>query len=515
VVISRAAVSEFLSRPLRDSDKAKRFSRCALERKVAKLDPTPEFEVEPWDHQLATFLLMAKYPGYMLLHDMGLGKSACILNSLRWRKAADQLDRVLILVPNTSNVQTFGDEAAIHAPELGRALLDDQADTQDRLRYVEDEHAHVTVMTYAGLLHLVCDKDTSGTRNKLKASKKKLRALGDKFGAIVADESSFIGNHQSLTFQTLRKLRGMVDFRYGLSGTPFGGDPSALWSQFYFVDGGDTLGPTLGLFRSAFFHEVCNEFSGWYDYEFDDSMMSELYRMLRHGSIRYADHECQDLPKMIKCVRRTRLGEEVMAYYEKILSDFRGARGNYQVMQNEFIRLRQLASGYVGLKDDEENKIEIDFGHNPKLDALVSDLSALPSGCQAVVFNEFTYSGDTVEKRLAAEGIGCGRIYGGARDKGKILKDFQLNKFPVLVLQSQSGAFGLNLQNANYVHFYELPVDPKTRRQAIKRCYRAGQTKRVYVYDYVTSGGLDGKILASLEAGKDLFNSIVDGEGTL
>ncbi len=64
----------------------------------------------------------------------------------------------------------------------------------------------------------------------------------------------------------------------------------------------------------------------------------------------------------------------------------------------------------------------------------------------------------------------------------------------MLVVNIASGGEGLNLQDANFVLFYE-PVDrPDVYRQALKRCHRTGQKKHVYIYQFLTKNTVEDKI---------------------
>ncbi len=82
----------------------------------------------------------------------------------------------------------------------------------------------------------------------------------------------------------------------------------------------------------------------------------------------------------------------------------------------------------------------------------------------------------------------------------------------ILVANSVSGGTGLNLQIANYVIFYESPVSPIHRLQAEWRCYRAGQTKAVFIYDLVVAESVDEKILEFIKEGKNLLSTLCSPE---
>ena len=81
----------------------------------------------------------------------------------------------------------------------------------------------------------------------------------------------------------------------------------------------------------------------------------------------------------------------------------------------------------------------------------------------------------------------------------------------MLIIQNQFG-IGLNLQLANYAHFFESPVSPIIRAQCERRFRRQGSAhSHAYQLDYICAGTVDEAILAMLQEGKDLLQHIIDG----
>jgi len=99
------------------------------------------------------------------------------------------------------------------------------------------------------------------------------------------------------------------------------------------------------------------------------------------------------------------------------------------------------------------------------------------------------------------------------KDKIATVKAFKEEESCKVFVSSKSGAFGLNLQEAcHHMAFYETPDDPLTRNQAEIRIRRPGQTKTTYYYDLIIEGSVDQRIIRSLQQGKKLFDSLVEGK---
>ena len=134
--------------------------------------------------------------------------------------------------------------------------------------------------------------------------------------------------------------------KYDLTGTPFGRNPMDLWTQFYAIDRGATLGKTLGIFRECFFTTKINYWGG-YEYTFDSKMEKKLYQVLKNRSLYYKDTECQDLPEQVFTDVVVSFPVDTHQYYKKVVEELIASKGNYQLMQNAFMRMRQIASGYM------------------------------------------------------------------------------------------------------------------------------------------------------------------------
>lgn len=523
MIIARSALRAFLGRQRADSAYAKTLSPDEVEVRLDQLIPLPKFHTAPRHHQKIAFLLGARYPAYLFFLDMGLGKTAVTLNLLQWRKRRGELTRALVLVPNASNVSAWADEAAKHTPGLSVACL--EGTPQERAEALAAE-TDILVATYAGLLSLVCHseyvlaKRAGASGDALEKASRgwrvhepTIKVLARQFNAVIRDEATQAANHRTLTFRVLRRLSKTAPIRYGLTGRPFGRDPQMLWAIFYLTDGGETLGETLGLFRAALYTESDNYWSGGSTWTFDQNKKKVLRRMVRHRSIRYSESECLDLPPKVYTVNPVPFPAETLAYYQKLIEEMRTQKeaGVPTLMRNTFLRMRQLESGFLTVKMNEE-KISIRFKENPKVEALIERLEEMPPRRKALVFHEFRLSGDYLEEALTAAKISYVRLSGGMGKKARGVQDeFRADPGIRVFLSSSAGGLGLNLQAASYCHFFETPASCITREQEEKRCHRIGQERTVFYHDYVVRGGISEKLLGYLQEGKDLMVALIDG----
>ncbi len=505
------AVKAFKNRTLRNSDRVKEFSPDALQRKLVKLDSLARFELPPYAHQVACFLLCLKYPYYFLCLDMGLGKTMIMLSLFRYLWENEQADRMLVLVPFATNLPTWAAELDKWAPELGYTLLDSKKDADQKHAAFWGKR-EIVVTTYAGLRSILCQRKNGKDVPHLTS----IKAVGDYFDMVVCDESTAFKNSQKLTFRLMRAVRKHVDRLYNLSGTPFSSDPQNLWSQFYVVDQGETLGQTLGLFREVFFSKTQMNWgrrdreSRWsFQYSLKKSEEKNLHRVLRHSSIRYEESECQDLPAVVGGIANPMIhfvsqSREQMRYTGMLEDQIRNARVSGESVDAIYYKWRCVSSGYFPIGESFK-----DFDENPKLEELLSIIEEA-AGNKLIIYLHFHHTIDLVRDILKRGKISYAEAHGRVRDKGAQLKKF-MTKSQVL-LASGAAAYGLNLQFCHRTVYFETPDDIASRRQSEKRTHRDGQqSDTVYFYDLVVHGTADPKILTSLQDGKRVLDVVIDG----
>lgn len=496
-MINKAAVELYLKKEVNSHLWIKKLSK----KELIEILPKCEFKTKPYKHQLAGILAGLLNDGFLFFFDLGTGKSLISLYTLKLRR--EDWKRVLVLSPNASTVSTFSDEIKKHTDFTCVELMGTKEERWNMIDYHVKNNTEIFIINYTGLLVLLTDP----VDGKWVQNNKNIKKFTDLFDTIIADEIHSLKNHRSLSFQVCRKLFSSAKIRFGLTGTPINRDPMALWSQFYLVDKGETLGETLSLYREAFF-DAKDNFWGGVDYKFKHKLEPLLNKKLSNKSLRYAEWEANELPEKVVVDYAISMPQSTAEYYSQVVDGIIEAQGNLTMIKNSFHKLRQLCSGYVNVDD-----LHIPMKENPKLDSLVDLINSVDDKYKIVVFLDYVKSGDIVCERLKKEKIKFERLYGGTKDKvgakNKFLDD---NKCKVLVANTKSGGVGLNLQLASYMIFYELPVSSIDYAQAEKRIHRTGQVNRTFIYKMVVRGSIEEKLQKYLLEGKDLFNALVEGK---
>jgi SNF2 family DNA or RNA helicase len=514
-MIPKKSIEAYLARKRFNYSFYKDLTDDELEARKCALPCRPPIWSKLRREQKVCFLLGAKYRRWAMHVDTGVGKTLISIALIRYFAALGEANCVLVMVPNKVNKAEWSDEIKKHSPDTPFLLLD--GSSAHKWEQLLDTKALIVIDTYAGLFRMVCDlvptrKRKGKQRNKLVLAPDKVGTLCKLIDGLVLDESNAVANKGTFSFRIARQLIKTACMAIELSGTPFGRDPSALWAQMFLIDDGWSLGENLSLFRAAFFTEKKNYWGGS-DYTFRASKAPLLNRFIAHRSIRYEADE-STLPQLVSITKEVTLPGDARTYYDKFKTSIIKARGNFTEMKNAFVRMRQISSGFVGFLDDESGaRAELEFADNPKLDLLISLLHEIRPDRKVLVFHDFIHSGQVIADELTAEGISHVRLHSKDPDPAGVLNRFKTDPDCRCFVLGTAGAYGLNLQVAQYGIFYESPVPVILRKQMVRRYERQGsEHKKVFLYDLVMRDTVDRLILAFHRQGKSLFDAIIGGE---
>lgn len=520
-MILTAAVNAYLERELDAHSWVKGLSEAQLDAALSRLDPKPDLHPHLRLHQKACFLLGVSFPAFGFFLDMGSGKTLLSLELLKYWFKVGVVRRAIIFVTSDKAFDTW--EKQIEGFKIGLPYVSLQGSSKEKWEQLEALQEGLVIVPYPGAVAMVSKRVKAKKKGmKFQLDKKLVKRLSYWADGLVLDESTRCGSPGSLTFKLVAQLRKYSFSRYLLAGRPFGRNPTMLWPQYYILDGGETLGETLGLFRAAFFSEQPNRWDpkGYAkDYTFKKSMRPKLSEMVQHRSITYSADECIDLPAVIPIREVVHLPEEAGAYYARAMEDIKEAKGDVREMKNAFLRMRQISSGFIGYKNDATGeRAEIELLENPKLERLLEIIEDLPEGAKAVVFHAYTFSGRKISEALKERGIGSIWLWSGTKNsKEELNRFFKDPKVEVAVLNNQVGAYSLDgLQDvANYSLFYESPIGVIDREQAERRLVRQGQKRKVFQFDIVCRGTVDERVLDFHQEGRDFFDEVLRKPGLL
>lgn len=522
-MIPKKYIKLFMDRKRKDFRSYKQLRGESLKRAMQRLPVRPPIWNKLSREQKICLVIGAQERRFGFYLDTGMGKTLLsIALALYFRKLEQRPLRFLVLVPNRSNKAEWAREVRKHCKSMTTLVL--SGSTEQKLKALDDPanaDKAIVVETYAGWMRMcsilkevmVCKRK----KNKLILNASRIRKFVKLFDGVILDESIKAQNKKSLAFRAARQMAKKLDLiLFELNGTPFGRDPEPVWGQMFLLDGGHSLGQTLGLYRAAFYNEKINYFGG-HEYKFRDAMKSRLHDFLAHKTIEFEMDE-SDRPRTIPIERIIRLPTDAESYAAAAEKELIANQGNYIASKNAFMRMRQISSGWIGYKDDETGeKAAFEFSRNPKLDDLMSVIETIDQKHKAIIFHDFIFSGHMIAKRLKAAKIKFARIYGGTKDSelAKALHDFDHDpECRIMLLNNQAGGYGLNLQVARYGLHYESPPSPIIRLQTERRYQRQhSKHKMVMQYDFLVAGTYDRTIREWHREGAEMLEAVLRGRG--
>ncbi len=328
-----------------------------------------------------------------------------------------------------------------------------------------------------------------------------------KWDLIILDEGQRIKNWESKTSRVISSLKSA--FAVVLSGTPLENRLEELYTVVRFIDD-MRLGPVYRFFHR---HRVVDEKGRVHGYKNLDQLREVLKPILLR---RTRARVMQDLPERTTEIVRIRPTEE-----QRLMSDDYVARAA-QIAAKKFLTemdLLRLQKCLLMARMSCDSTFLVDKeapGYSSKLERLAELLEQLAdeSDRKIVLFSEWTTMLNLIEPLLKKAGLDFVRLDGSVPQKKRqeLVHRFQNDPNCRVIIMTNAGSTGLNLQAANTVINVDLPWNPAVLEQRIARAHRMGQKNRVQVYLLVTEDSIEERLLGTLSAKHDLALAALDVE---
>jgi SNF2 family DNA or RNA helicase len=308
------------------------------------------------------------------------------------------------------------------------------------------------------------------------------------FFFLILDESQYIKNAESKTYQTITELHSQ--YRLVLTGTPIENSLSDLWSQMNFLNRG-LLG-SLNFFKRQFIIPIEHD---------KDSLTSAKLQMLIRPFIlrRTKEQVASDLPPLTEESFTIEMTREQYELYEAEKSSVRylllsnmekvGLEKSRFVVLQALTKLRQIAI-HPKLIDPESH---LESG---KFNEILSMLRILVAeNHKILVFSSFVKHLNLLINEMNAEKWDYSLLTGKTVDRKTVIDEFQNdpNK-SIFLISLKAGGVGLNLTAADYIFIIDPWWNPAAEMQAISRAHRIGQDKKVFVYRFISENTVEEKI---------------------
>jgi len=429
----------------------------------------------PFNHQKIMLEYSTKLPYFGNLSEMGTGKTYPTIIAIKNRLMKGEITKAFVICPKSISNSVWKRQIEIYS-DLKVVTI--EGNERERILSLHQK-ADVFIIGY----------------ELFNCMKEDILPICDYETMIILDESSKIKNPSAKRSKAIHQLGRAVKYKIILNGTPITQGASDIFSQYLFLDNGNTFGGSFESFLQTYFSK--SPYSWKWEIKNNEAMQEISDKIYSIGT-RFLKKECLDLPPKLYEQREIELTDKQWSAYcsmrdmliawieneEKIKK-----RIDAQVIVTKLLRLSQITSGF---SKDELGQV-VKFGENPKLKELEEDLDAiLYNGNQLVIWARFIQDIKSIEELLKLKKISYGLCYGEINDSNrtKAVKDFLDKKIKVFVGQQGSGGLGIDLYTANSVIYFSNDYTLLNRLQSEDRTHRKGSEihNKVTYIDYIAIG---------------------------
>jgi SNF2 family DNA or RNA helicase len=147
-----------------------------------------------------------------------------------------------------------------------------------------------------------------------------------------------------------------------------------------------------------------------------------------------------------------------------------------------------------------------------KIKEIIQHITDKTANHKILIFSQFVKMLGLIKNELVRRNIEFEYLDGQSTTKQReqSVNNFQENdELRVFLISLKAGGTGLNLTAADYVYIVDPWWNPAVENQAIDRCYRIGQDKKVFAYRLICRDTVEEKILKLQERKKKVAGDIV------
>ncbi len=483
---------EILIRP-EVTDKIDKYFERQLLNNLSK-DVVPDFskiKAKLFDYQKEGVFFNLFKSGAIIADEMGLGKTLQAITTAVLKKDIYDLQRTLIICPASLKAQW---KKEIERFSSEKAEIIEGNRSQRRQQYAKNE-AYFLIANYEAVM-----RDVTIIRNQPP-------------DMIILDEAQRIKNYDTKTSHAVKsipKKHALV-----ITGTPLENRLLDLYSIMNFID------PELLAPQWAFSMQYClfdkskkNRITGYYN-------LQHLKKRLEEVVIR---REKKDVLKQLPDLREVNVPVELHPFQADIhagLSRSLAAiiRKKHKTLY-DMQRIQQLLTS-MRMVCDSSYLIDKESNYSPKLDELkeilLEKLDIKTSKKKVIIFSEWKTMLHLISNMLRSNNVNHLILSGDVpvKNRGRLIDNFANDPDCLVMLSTEAGGTGLNLQFADTVVNFDLPWNPAKKNQRIGRINRIGQqSAKITAINLISLNSIEAKIAEGIELKENLFEAVLN-EGNL
>lgn len=436
---------------------------------MKEFDFTPR--TQAFQHQIDAIEYLKGSKNVALFDEQGLGKSKVVIDTI----CQDILNGFLngaLIVCKKSLLKMWENEIKMHSHLYSTTIIGNQH--QRRRMFLTFSHFYL--INYESLIQ---EKNTI------------IKLLKIRDLALVLDESHKIKNPESSICKIIFEIKNLAKKRIIITGTPVANKPEDLWSQFYFLDNGQSLGDSFEEFKTKYGIDISGTKS-----VIKRENLQKLQEKIGNISIRRTkDKTFLELPEKVYYDIFVELKGKQKSMYDQFKKDLylEIVDMDGQTIEEEadnilekLLRLTQIASNpYLIDKSYAEDPVKFQ-----RLDRLLEEV--ILRGEKAIIWSSFVYNIDILKSRYNQ--YQSLKIHGGIKieDRNKAVDWFQHDPdYKVLIANPSAAREGLTLTASNNAIYLDRSFNLVDYLQSQDRIHRISQHRKCNIYKLVAKQTVD------------------------
>ncbi len=479
---------EFVAR-LRDNEKRAKEIARGFEGPSASRAFDRLLKTELYPYQQKGALFAARAGRCLIADDMGLGKTIESIAAVEILARAVGVERVLVVCPTAlkhqwkSEVERFAERTAMVVEGFSHERAQ---------RYRDDSFYKIT------------NYDTVHRDIAL------INAWHPDL--VILDEAQRIKNWETRRAQCVKQ----IDTTYAivLTGTPLENRLSELHSIMEFVDKFH-LGP---LFRFLDEHQHTDDHGRVIGYRHLDRIKESLASVLVRRRKQEVLLELPGRTDKHLFVDMTEPQRKIHDEYRDVVTQIVAKWRRRGFLTEQEQRRLMVALQFMRMSCNSTYLIDKVTEHGPKIDEcrlLLDDILETPEN-KIVVFSQWLGTHELLLRRLNGTKALCAFYHGSLDSKRRksVIDRFKNEPDCRVLLCTDSGGVGLNLQVASALINMDQPWNPAVLEQRVGRIHRLGQRRSVQVYHFVARDTIEHGMLDVLKFKSAMFEGVLDGGET-
>ena len=462
------------------------------------LNPTIEYKVKPFKHQLEGIKWMINHNSGILGDVPGLGKTLTTIYSAEELKKQKGIEHCLIICGINTLKQNWKKEIQKCSNESCR-IIGEKITKTGKVKYA-------TIKERAEELYLPIDEffviiNVESLRDELVVEA--IKNSKNHFDMIVLDECHKVKDPKSIQSKGMLKIAKIAKYRYGLTGTLLINSPLDLFMPMKFIGHEKT---SYTNFKN-YYCEIGFQFGHQVILNYRN--LEYLREELGSCSLRRTK-DLLDLPPKIIIPEIIEMEENQSKFYNELREGIVKEADRVNIKNTSLlglvVRLRQASTCPSTLSTNKNI-------HSCKIDRATELIDEIVSnGDKVVVFSTFKDPLYQIQSKLSHKSFLC---TGDQKDEyvSECIDKFQNeSEVKVFLGTAQKMATGVTLNAASYEIILDSPWTSADFEQMCDRIHRIGTKSTVMIYNLIAKDTIDERVWELVNDKKQMSDYILDGE---